>query len=111
MLPSREKMRDIYAQGEYAVYDFMASIIQKLEARIQALEDRLDKDSHNSSKPPSSDGLKKTVKQRNGAKAFGHIRSYISTARKNGQPVLAALVQALSGSPFRPAFLAAIPAE
>ncbi len=57
-------MRVIYAQGEDAVYDFMASIIQKLEARIQALEDRLDKDSHNSSKPPSSDGLKKAVKQR-----------------------------------------------
>lgn len=63
-LPSREEMRVIYAQGEDAVYDFMASIIQKLEARIQALEDRLDKDSHNSSKPPSSDGLKKAVKQR-----------------------------------------------
>jgi transposase len=64
MLPSREEMRVIYAQGEDAVYGFMVSIIQKLEARIQALEDRLDKDSHNSSKPPSSDGLKKTVKQR-----------------------------------------------
>jgi transposase len=47
----------------------------------------------------------------NGAEAFGHIHSHIATARKNGQPVLAALVQALSGSPFRAAFLAAIPAE
>ena len=57
-------MRAVYAQGEDAVYDFVVSIIQKLEARIQALEDRLDKDSHNSSKPPSSDGLKKPVKSR-----------------------------------------------
>ena len=64
MQPSREEMRAIYAQGEDAVYDFVVSIIQKLEARIQALEDRLDKDSHNSSKPPSSDGLKKPVKSR-----------------------------------------------
>lgn len=61
---SREEMRAVYAQGEDAVYDFVVSIIQKLEARIQALEDRLDKDSHNSSKPPSSDGLKKPVKSR-----------------------------------------------
>jgi len=62
--PSREEMRAVYAQGEDAVYDFVVSNIQKLEARIQALEDRLDKDSHNSSKPPSSDGLKKPVKSR-----------------------------------------------
>jgi hypothetical protein len=46
-----------------------------------------------------------------GAQAFGYIRSYISTARKNGQRVLDVLFNALSGSPFRPAFLAAIPAE
>jgi len=45
------------------------------------------------------------------AQAFGYIRSYISTARKNGRLVLGALFNALSGSPFRPAFLAAIPAE
>jgi transposase len=46
-----------------------------------------------------------------GAQAFGYIRSYISTARKNGQQVLDALVNALSGLPFRPTFLATIPAE
>ncbi|MGD8403312.1 MAG: DUF6444 domain-containing protein, partial [Anaerolineales bacterium] len=57
-------MRAVYAQGEDAVYDFVVGIIQKLEARIRALEDRLDKDSHNSSKLPSSDGLKKPVKSR-----------------------------------------------
>ena len=62
--PSREEIRAIYAQGEDVVYDFVISLVQKLEARIQALEERLDKDSHNSSKPPSSDGLKKPVKSR-----------------------------------------------
>jgi len=37
----------------------LIATIQRLEARIQTLEDQLAMDSHNSSKPLSSDGLKK----------------------------------------------------
>ena len=61
-LPTPEQVRAVYQQGEEAVValvDQLVQVITALEARVQALEDRLAKNSGNSGKPPSSDGLSK----------------------------------------------------
>jgi len=55
-------VRQLYRQGEEAVvagFADLTAVVCALEARIQSLEDQLAKHSGNSSKPPSSDGLKK----------------------------------------------------
>jgi transposase len=55
---NREELRKLLEQDPEAILD----LIEKLLERIAELERRLNKDSHNSNKPPSSDGL--TRKQR-----------------------------------------------
>ena len=52
----------VYKQGPDAVISLvlrMSNRIQSLETRVQELEYRTKKNSKNSHKPPSSDGLKK----------------------------------------------------
>ena len=64
-LPMPDEVRAAYREGEEAVVRLvmgMVALYQVQEARIQELEARLNKDSHNSSKPPTSDGLKKPPK-------------------------------------------------
>ena len=58
-LPSEEEIGAAYDQGKEAVIELFCETLGKLAERIQHLEDQLAKNSQNSSKPPSSDGLKK----------------------------------------------------
>ena len=59
---TRDEFQTIYDQGPDAVFLLLPALQQQIDlltARVNDLEARLDKDSHNSHKPPSSDGLSK----------------------------------------------------
>ncbi len=61
-LPTPEQIHAIYRQGEEATVNLITQLVQvitQLESRVQQLEDQLGKNSRNSGKPPSSDGLAK----------------------------------------------------
>ena len=61
-LPTQEQVRAVYQQGEEAVILLVEQLVQRitqLETCLQTYQDRLAKNSRNSSQPPSSDGLAK----------------------------------------------------
>ena len=56
--PTREEILAIYRAGPEAVVALVVGLLRRLaavEGRVAALEDRVALDSHNRSKPPSSD--------------------------------------------------------
>jgi len=62
---TREDILRVYNAGPDAVVqliELLLATIAQLQLRIEALESQLSKDSHNSHKPPSSDGLKRMTK-------------------------------------------------
>jgi transposase len=72
-LPTEEEIRAAAREGEDAVVALVSSLVEAialLSAEVQALKDQLAKDSSNSGKPPSSDGLKKP-RQRSLRKSSG----------------------------------------
>ena len=75
VMPSRQEIHEAYQEGEEAVVALIERTIGQLAARVQALEDQAAKNSRNSSKPPSSDGLRKpaprSLRKRSGKKRGG----------------------------------------
>lgn len=79
-LPSEERIRSAYRQGEEAVvkaFQELSEAIVTLLVRVTELEDQLAKNSGNSGKPPSSDGYEKPApksrRKRSGKKSGGQV--------------------------------------
>lgn len=63
--PTRDQLRLMIQRDPEAVIDLIEMLfdeIEKISARIHTLEDRLSKNSSNSSKPPSTDNFTKKIK-------------------------------------------------
>ena len=92
-LPTHDDIRTAYRQGEDAVielFDQLIFIIASLAERVQQLEDQLAKNSTNSNKPPSSDGLKKaqhrSLRRPSGKKRGGQTGHHGYTLRAVSNP-------------------------
>src|SRR3989304_4183116 len=73
-LPSDEEISAAYDQGKEAVIKLFHQTLGNLAERFQRLEDQIAKNSSNSGKPPSSDGLKKktqSLRKPSGKKSGG----------------------------------------
>jgi transposase len=72
---TRDEFQTIYARGPDAVYALIATLVSDLQSQVQELKARLEADSHNSNKPPSSDGPNKprtpTLRKPSGRKPGG----------------------------------------
>lgn len=91
-LPTDEEIGKAYDQGKAAVIALFHEALGQLGARLQVLEDRVSKNSQNSGKPPSSDGLNKPApksrRKRHGRKSGGqpgHVGSTLKAVSKPDQ--------------------------
>lgn len=88
-LPSEEEIGAAYEQGKEAVVTLFHNSLQQFLIHIQALEDQIAKNSRNSGKPPSSDGLSKPApkslrkrhRKKSGGQA-GHIGYTLKSVEK-----------------------------
>ena len=64
---TREELQNIYDQGPDAVFALVETLLTQitvLTAKVKELESRINTNSRNSGKPPSSDGLARTISLR-----------------------------------------------
>ncbi len=88
-LPSEAEIRAAAREGEDAVVALVVAAFGKLAERIQQFEDQVAKDSSNSGKPPSSDGLAKkpkSLRHKSGKKSGGQPGLAGSTLKAVAQP-------------------------
>lgn len=92
-LPSSDEIRKLYQAGEEPVvvaFEHLVTVIRQLEQRVQSLEDQLAKKSHNSSKPPSSDGYgggrKRSLRPASGRKVGGQAGHEGQTLQAVAEP-------------------------
>lgn len=82
--------KDTLIVGLFDRLDALMQTVQKMQLRIDALEGQLRKDSHNSHKPPSSDGFGKkapvSLRERSGRKPGGQKGHGGSTLKFAEQP-------------------------
>ncbi|MDO9517810.1 MAG: IS66 family transposase [Methanosarcinaceae archaeon] len=88
----REEILAIYETGPDAVIDLIEHLIAKFEERIKSLEDQLNKNSRNSSKPPSTDAYStkkptiKSTREKSGKKVGGQKGHLGTTLRMVDNP-------------------------
>lgn len=89
-LPTDEEIGAAFDQGKEAVIALFRETVGQLAARLQALEDQRAKNSRNSGKPPSSDGLSKpspkSLRKRHGKKSGGQPGHEGSTLKAVSHP-------------------------
>lgn len=89
-LPSDEEIGAAYDEGKEAVVALFHRTVGQLAARVQALEDRVSKNSRNSGRPPSSDGLAKpgpkSLRKRHGKKSGGQVGHEGNTLKAVAHP-------------------------
>jgi transposase len=96
MIPTitKEQFKEVYDQGfepTFALFDSLQQAFKTLEHRVTHLEAILAKDSHNSSKPPSTDGFKrpqKSLRENSGRQPGGQMGHEGITLRQTENPDL-----------------------